>query len=254
MQLSVIIITKNVSSDIRFCLESVKWASEIIVLDSGSTDNTREICSEYTTKIFSTDWPGFGVQKNRALAKAQGKWVLSIDADEVLSDALISEIKQIVFNTKNDHDAYSIKRISYFCGKKMLHGDWGNDRVVRLFRNHIKIQFSAVPVHEKVINYHHLGHLKHFIYHKTTKSISQMLIKLDDYSTYGAQRAYQQNKKSSVLKAALRGLWCFIRGYFLYFGFLDGKEGFILAVSNANGVFYRWIKLFYLHAMQSKRE
>lgn len=252
MQLSVIIITKNASSDIRCCLESVKWVDEIIVLDSGSTDNTREICSEYTPKVFSTDWPGFGVQKNRALAKAQGRWILSIDADEVLSEALMVEIKQIISRANGCQDAYSIKRVSYFCGKKIHYGDWGNDRVVRLFKNHAKIQFSPVPIHEKVVNYHHLGYLKHFIFHQTTKSISQMLVKLDSYSTSGAQLAYQRGKKSSVLKAGLHGLWCFIRGYFIRLGFLDGREGFILAVSNAMGVFYRYVKIVYLYQTQSK--
>lgn len=253
MQLSVIIITKNVSSDIRFCLESIKWADEIIILDSGSTDGTLEICSEYTSSVFSTDWPGFGSQKNRALAKAQGKWVLSIDADEILSDALIVEIKQIISDSSIVNDAYSIKRSSYFCGKQIKYGDWGSDRVVRLFRNHTKIQFSLVPVHETVINYRHLAYLKHCIFHHTVKNVSQMLVKLESYSTAGAQLAYQRGKKSSLFKALFHGLWCFVRGYLIRLGFLDGQEGFILAVSNAMSVFYRYVKLVYLHPTPSRK-
>ncbi|MEN9917515.1 MAG: glycosyl transferase, partial [Pseudomonadota bacterium] len=130
--LSVIIIVKDAAKDIQRCLESVKWADEIIILDSGSQDNTLEICRQYTQNIFSTNWPGFGIQKNRALDKAQGKWVLSIDADEALSSDLIGEIKQITREAENQHDAYAIKRVSFFCGKKIRYGDWSRDKVIRL--------------------------------------------------------------------------------------------------------------------------
>ncbi|MES2998365.1 MAG: glycosyltransferase family 2 protein [Pseudomonadota bacterium] len=247
LTLSVIIITKDAEDDIRRCLESVKWADEIIVLDSGSRDNTVEICSEYTANVFSTDWPGFGIQKNRALAKAQGEWILSIDADEVLSDALRDKIKQIVNNPKVRKEAYAIKRVSYFCEKKINYGDWGHDNVVRLFRNQARIQFSPVIVHERLVGYSQLGYVKQVIFHHTIKNISQVLSKLEHYSTSGAQLAYQQHKKSSLFTAISHGLWCFIRGYFLRCGFLDGREGFIIAFSNALGVFYRYIKLIYLY-------
>lgn len=246
--LSVIIISKNAEEDIRQCLESVKWADEIIVLDSGSSDDTLKIASEYTSQIFSTNWPGFGPQKNRALAKAQGKWVLSIDADEILSNDLIDEIKSIIHDTKVRKEAYSIKRISYFCGKKIKYGDWGHDEVIRLFLNKSTIQFSPVNIHEKLIGYSSLGHLKQLIFHDTMKDMSQVLNKLESYSTCAAQLAYEQRKKGSLLKACLHGIWCFIRGYFLRGGFLDGREGFILAFSNSLGVFYRYIKLIYLYS------
>lgn len=241
--LSVIIITKNVESDIRRCLESVKWVDEIIILDSGSTDRTLEICKEYTDHVFSTDWPGFGIQKNRALTKARSKWVLSIDADEELSDALRHEIKQFLKCPLTQKDAYAIKRVSYFCGKKIQYGDWKNDYVVRLFQNKSTIHFSPVIVHEKLIGYDQLGYLKQSLSHYTIKNISQLLLKLEAYSTFGAERAYHEGKKASFFKAILHSLWCFFRGYFLRFGFLDGREGFILAFTNSSGVFYRYIKL-----------
>lgn len=247
LSLSVIIITKDVENKIRRCLESVKWADEIIVLDSGSIDNTLEVCAKYTAHIFSVDWPGFGIQKNRALARARGKWVLSIDADEQLSDELIDEIKQIVKDPTIDKDAYSIKRISYFCGKKIKYGDWGSDKVIRLFKNKSAIQFSPVIVHEKIVGYDRLAFLKGTLFHYTIEDMSQMLRKLEGYSTFGAKLGYQQGKKASLFKALSHGLWCFIRGYFIRLGFLDGREGFILAFSNAAGVFYRYIKLMYLY-------
>lgn len=245
--LSVIIIVKDAAKDIRHCLESVKWADEIIILDSGSRDNTLEICRQYTDKIFSTDWPGFGPQKNRALDKAQGKWVLSIDADEVLSPGLIDEIKQLIADPKVKNDAYLIKRVCFFSGKKIRYGDWGSDKVVRLFRRLSTIRFTPTIIHERLIGYRQLASLKQVMYHDAIKNMSQVLTKLENYSTLGAQLAYQRHKKSTLLKAVLHSLWCFIRGYLLRFGFLDGREGFILAISNALGVFYRYVKLIYLY-------
>jgi glycosyltransferase involved in cell wall biosynthesis len=245
--LSVIVIVKDAARDIQHCLESVKWADEIIILDSGSRDKTLEICRQYTQNIFSTDWPGFGIQKNRALDKAKGKWVLSIDADEVLSSGLIEEIKQIISKVEDRYDAYAIQRISFFCGKKIRYGDWGRDNVVRLFRRLPHIQFTPAIIHENLNGYLYLGYLNQVIFHNTMQTISQVLMKLEHYSSFAAQMAYQQHKKSTLLKAILHAVWCFIRGYFLRLGFLDGREGFILAVSNALGVFYRYVKLIYLY-------
>jgi glycosyltransferase involved in cell wall biosynthesis len=247
--LSVIVIVKDAERDIRCCLESVKWADEIIILDSGSQDTTLEICRQYTQKIFPTDWPGFGIQKNRALDKAKGKWVLSIDADEYLSDSLIEEIKRIISKAENQYDAYTMKRIAFFCGKKIRHGDWGRDKVIRLFRRLPQVRFASAIVHENLTGYLHLSHLKQVIYHNTAQTMSQVLIKLEHYSSLGAQMAYQQANKSSISKAILHAIWCFIRAYLLRLGFLDGREGFILAVSNASGVFYRYVKLMYLHEL-----
>lgn len=247
--LSVIVIVKDAAKDIQRCLESVKWADEIIILDSGSQDNTLEICRYYTQNIFSTDWPGFGIQKNRALDKVQGKWVLSIDADERLSSNLIEEIKQIIYKAEDQHDAYAIKRISFFCKKKIRYGDWSRDYVVRLFRRSSSIQFTPEIIHEKLNGYSNLGYLKGVIFHDTMQTISQVLLKLEHYSSFTAQKAYQQHTKSSILKAILHAKWCFIRGYLLRLGFLDGREGFILAVSNALGVFYRYVKLLYRYEL-----
>ncbi|MFM2322683.1 MAG: glycosyl transferase [Pseudomonadota bacterium] len=247
--LSVIIIVKDAASDIQACLESVQWVDEIIILDSGSCDNTLAICRQYTQNIFSTDWPGFGEQKNRALDKAQGKWVLSLDADEILSPGLINEIKQIIFSADGVNDAYAIKRISFFAGKKIRYGDWSDDKVVRLFRRLTTIRFTPAVIHEHLTGYQHLATLKQVIFHNTMKDMSQVLMKLESYSSYGAQLAYQQHKKSSLFKAIVHGVWCFMRGYLLRLGFLDGREGFILAISNALGVFYRYVKLIYLYQL-----
>jgi len=244
--LSVIIICKNEEDNIRDCLESVKFANEIILLDSKSTDNTVDIAKTYTDKIFITaDWPGYGKQKNNALKKASGEWVLSIDADERVTNELRETILNTIQNT-TPLDAFKIRRLSSYCGRIIHYGDWGNDYVVRLFRRSSG-QFTNDIVHERFAlkKDKSLGKLTPPLLHYSFKSLDQVLNKVNEYSTAGAKRNYQQHKKSSIKKAVCHALWSFIRGYFLRLGFLDGREGFLLAISNAEGVFYRYVKILY---------
>ena len=149
MSLSIIVIVKNEESSIRECLASVAWADEIIVLDSGSSDQTVAICREYTDKVYETDWPGFGPQKNRALEYATKDWVLSIDADERISYDLQTEIKRVI-QMPARFDAYTMPRRSNYCGRYMKHSGWWPDRVVRLFRRG-KASFSDDLVHERIV-------------------------------------------------------------------------------------------------------
>lgn len=244
-KISVNIITKNEASRIEACLRSVAWADEIIVLDSGSTDDTVAICKKYTDKIWVTDWPGFGQQKNRALEKATHKWVLSIDADEQVSSDLQREIKTII-QPDSPHAAYNIPRLSSYLGKTLRHGDWKNDYCLRLFQRE-KARFSDDVVHEKLqVLEGSVGKLKNPLYHETFTSLEQVLEKVNSYSTLGARAKYAKGKRASFLKAIGRGLWTFFRCYVLKCGFLDGKEGFMLAVSNAEGVYYRYLKMLYM--------
>lgn len=239
--LSVIIITKNEAEDIRQCLESVRWADEIIVLDSGSSDNTVEICKQYTDKVFATDWPGFGVQKNRALGKATMDWVLSLDADEWLSEELTQEIKHTI-RQKESCDAYSFPRLSKFCGKYMHYGAWRHDKVLRLFKRG-EAQFTNNLVHEKLVSNGTIGELKNTLYHDSFKNLEEVIRKMNHYSSASASTRFQAGKKTSLFAAIVHGVWTFLKCYFLQAGFLDGREGFILAVSNAEGSYYRYLKL-----------
>lgn len=251
-RLSIIIICKNEEDNIRDCLESVKFADEIILLDSKSTDNTINIAKTYTDKIFITnDWPGYGKQKNNALAKASGEWVLSIDADERVTDGLRQAILSAIQST-TACDAFKIRRLSSYCGRIMRHGDWKNDYVIRLFRRSSG-QFTNDIVHERFVlnNEKSLGQLTSPLLHYSFKSLDQVLNKINEYSTAGAKRNCQQNKKSSIKKAFSHAIWSFIRGYFLRRGFLDGREGFLLAISNAEGVFYRYAKTVYYKKLSS---
>jgi len=243
--LSVVIITKNEESNIKECLNSVAWADEIIVVDNNSTDKTVEICRLYTEQVIITqDWPGFGLQKQRALDKATGEWVLSIDADERVPEALYEEIQQVI--KQSNCSAFRIPRLSRYCGRWIKHSGWSPDYVLRLFKRN-KARFSEDIIHEKVeLLEGEMGTLKTPLKHYSFNSIEEVLDKTNSYSTANALKSYQQGKKSSLTKAITHGLWAFFRTYILRAGFLDGREGFILAISNAEGTYYRYIKLMYL--------
>lgn len=241
--LSAIIITKNEAANIRRCLSSVAFANEIVVVDSGSTDDTLDICQEFTTKIHQLDWPGFGPQKNRALALASGDWILSIDADEIINDALRAEILNTLKSPTAD--AYSFLRQSFYCGKFIRHGDWRNDHVVRLFRKH-KAAFSKDLVHESLIVNGKISKLKQPLLHYSFVTAEQVLQKINDYTSLSAAQKHKHGKSGGLFKAILHGLWTFLKGYILRRGFLDGKQGFMLAVSNAEGSYYRYIKMMLL--------
>ena len=247
--LSVIVITKNEAESIRDCLDSVTWADEIVVVDSGSTDGTVEICRQYTDKIRVTDdWPGFGPQKNRALEMATGDWVLSLDADEKISPELRAEI-EAVLNSSSQFSAFRIPRLSEFCGRFMRHSGWWPDYVTRLVRRE-QARFSDDLVHERLLVEGTTGTLQHPILHASFQDLNEVLHKLNAYSTAGARMMHQRRRNTSLFGAVSHGLWTFIRTYILRAGFLDGREGFMLAVSNAEGTYYRYLKLMLLAEKQ----
>lgn len=250
--LSVILITKNEAELVGQCLESVKWADEIIVLDSGSTDATVEICRRYADKVLVTDWPGFGPQKNRALAMATGDWVLSIDADEEVTPALGKEIRDTISNTKEQ--IFKIPRLSSFMGRPIRHGDWWPDNIVRLFRRGHG-QFSNDLVHERLLHKVPAAQLRHLMLHQSTRSVEQLIGKINTYTSAGASRVQAAGKRATLGKAITHAVWAFLRGYVFKRGFLDGREGFIIAVSVAENSFYKYIKAGYLaqNQMDKKR-
>lgn len=241
--LSVILITKNEAELVGQCLESVKWADEIIVIDSGSTDATVEICKRYTDHVVVTDWPGFGPQKNRALAMATGDWVLSIDADEEVTPGLAQEIREVM--QAPQVEGYTLPRLSSYCGRFMRHSGWFPDPVLRLFQRNAG-SFTPARVHEQVVVNGHVSALQQTLLHHSFRSLDQVLHKVNHYSHEGALALHAQGRRASLFTAIGHGLWAFIRTYLFKRGFLDGREGFILAVSNAEGTYYRYLKLMYL--------
>ena len=242
--LSVIIITRNEARNIRACLESVSWADEIIVVDSGSQDDTVTICREFTPHVYSHDWPGFGAQKNRALGYASKDWILSLDADEIVTPELHAEIEAAICDGQQVA-GYEIPRLSSFCGRFIHHSGWHPDYVLRLFkRGHAK--FTDALVHEGVRADGVTKKLTQPLLHYSYRDLEDVLLKLNSYSTAAAIMRHQHGKKGGVAQAVLHGLWSFFRTYFLRAGFLDGREGFMLAVMNAEHSYYRYLKLWML--------
>jgi glycosyltransferase involved in cell wall biosynthesis len=245
VKLSAIVITMNNERMLRRCLESLRWADEIVVVDSGSTDSTHDICRELNAQVHVTaDWPGYGPQKNRALDRATGDWVISVDSDEWITPELRDEIQRSVA-ILTALPAYAMPRRSSFCGRYMRHSGWWPDYVVRLFRRHAG-RFTDDHTHERLVVNGRVGRLREPIMHEAITDLDQMLAKMNAYSASSARMKMQQGKHATLLTAVLHGAWTFFRTYVVRRGFLDGREGFILAIANAEGSYYRYVKLMLL--------
>jgi glycosyltransferase involved in cell wall biosynthesis len=245
-KLSVVVITKNEADNIRACLESVAWADEIVVVDSGSSDDTVNICKVLGAQVHTTtDWPGFGLQKNRALLHATGEWVLSLDADERVTPELRIEVEAAI-KDPHGHTAFRLPRLSSFCGRYMRHSGWHPDYVTRLFHRG-DARFSDDLVHERLIVDGPVGKLSQSLLHETFRDLDELLTKINQYSTAGSQMLSEKGKTATLKKAVSHAIWAFFRTYILRAGFLDGREGFMLAVSTAESTYYRYAKLMLLN-------
>lgn len=243
--LSVIIICMDEADRIRATLESVHgWADEIVVLDSGSSDNTVTICREYSDKVFETDWPGFGKQKQRALDKASCEWVLSIDADEVVSAELRAEIDREL-QEQPVHTGYDVHRPVIIFGRIMDFSGSGQSPL-RLFKRTVG-SFTQVPVHEKiVVSEGTMGRLRGSLYHETYRNYRHAVDKFSQYAVLQAGERFRKGKRATLIGAAVRGLLNFIHNYIVRFGFLDGGRGFVLAALHASYTFNKYANLWML--------
>lgn len=239
-KISVVIICKNEERIIRDCLESIKWVDEIIVVDSGSTDKTLEIVSEYTDKIFvNTEWRGFGYQKQLAVSKASNDWVLALDSDEVVSEELKKElVKQL--DILDVRTVYRVNRLTHFCGKFIYYSGWYPCRIVRFF-NKKYYNFSDKLVHETVnCKDAKKVDVKGVLYHYTFDSIEVYIDKRNRYAKAWAESEYKKGKSTNVLSVILHSLFSFIRHYFIRLGFLDGYHGFLIAMIQMQYTFNKY--------------
>ncbi len=246
--LSVIIIIKNEANHLKNCLESVRWADEIIVLDSGSTDNSIEIAKQYTPHVYSdADWQGYSVQKQRALDKATGDWVLNVDADEVVSEALKLKLQAIMQSSlqSGNIDGCRIPIQMVFYGKLMKYTA-SPRRHVRFYKRKNAMYCGSI-VHENIVlpKTSRIIQLKEPLLHYSFQDLSHALYKMNRYTSYTARERLVKRKPVTLTQAILKSIWMFFKGYIIKGGFMDGKPGFVLAILNVEGAFYRSVKQIY---------
>ncbi len=241
-KLSVVITSKNEAINIVECIKSAQFADEVLVLDSGSQDKTVELSLKAGARVIQTDWPGYGSQQNRAAELCKGNWIYSLDADERISVELANEILDVVKEDKIY--VFDVPRKSFFINKFIKHSGWWPDRTRRLFKRGFA-KFTTHEIHANLSSTFPVGHLKAHMIHYSYRNLENVLKKINRYSS-GSARDLVNKKEGSLFKAITHGLWAFIRTYFIKLGFLDGREGFILAVMNAETSYYKYLKLYYL--------
>lgn len=246
-KLSVAIITYNEAHNIARTLQAVESiADEIIIVDSFSTDATPAICQSFKKVVFTQHaFLGFGQQKNYALSLCHGRWILFIDADEVLEPDALQIIKKII-NTRGElGTVFYLKLNNYIFGKPIQHGGWGSIWRERLFMKAVG-QYSNATVHEKFITKENPKKLNASLAHHTYNTIHQHLDKMNSYTEKMSQRMYKNGKRTSIPALIYKPIFSFIKPYFLQCGFLDGSIGFYLAIMNAVYTFLKYMKLYNL--------
>jgi glycosyltransferase involved in cell wall biosynthesis len=242
--LSIVIVTKNETLNIVDCIKSAQFADEVLVLDSGSSDDTVKLAALTGARVIETDWPGFGPQKNRAIDASTGEWIFSLDADERITDTLKNEI--LIAINANTYDVFDVPRRSLFVSRFMQYSGWRPDRTNRLFKR-TAARFTDNQVHEHLKTNVKVGHLTESIVHYSYRDVDTVLKKMNHYSSAGAQDLKAKGKQGSLFSAMTHGVWAFIRTYIIKLGFLDGAEGFILAIANAETTYYKYLKLYFLN-------
>lgn len=245
--LSVVIITKNEAHNIETCINSVRFAEDIVVLDSGSVDETREIAAKLGARVFNEEWRGFGPQKRRAVELAKHDWVLSLDADEALDIEAQDFIKGFAEReiSENSPAAYRLARESFHLGRWIRHGGWSPDYQIRLF-DRTRANWNNAVIHEKVVVTGKLATAKGKIKHWVFTNLAHQIDTNNRYSTLGAEALYAGGVKFSLLKLIFKPWSKFIETYFFKGGFRDGLPGFIISVGAAYSVFLKFSKLWEL--------
>jgi len=246
--LSVAIITLNEERNIGRCLQSVMGiADDIVVVDSGSTDRTEEICKEFGARFISQPWLGFVETKNFANSQAKYPDILSLDADEALSDKLRESILKI--KKEESSAAYSMNRLTNYCGKWIRHCGWYPDRKTRIF-NRDRARWTGMVIHETltVDQGIEVKHLEGDLFHYSYYSVSGHIAQANRFTDLTAEEANRKGKKAGIAQVVFKPLVRFIRDYFFKLGFLDGYYGFIVCRISAQATFYKYIKLRQLNA------
>jgi glycosyltransferase involved in cell wall biosynthesis len=237
MKITATIITLNEERNIERAIESLRCCDEILIIDSGSVDRTVELAQKLGARVVEAGWRGYAGQKNWAAEQATHDWILSLDADEALSEALEAEIWNLKKNGPR-FDAYTMPRLAQYCGRWILHSGWYPDRKIRLYNRH-KAKWVGDFVHESLEVQGRLGHLDTNLLHFTCDSLSEHVKTVDRYTTLAAQELAARKVHISWLRLIFDPPWTFFRTYFLRLGFLDGLEGIMIAYMAA---FYAFLK------------
>jgi glycosyltransferase involved in cell wall biosynthesis len=250
MSLAAVVITLNEERNIERCLKSLEFCDEIIVVDAGSRDRTREIASRYTDHVVLREWTGYADQKNYANGLTDCEWVLSLDADEEVSPELRAEI-QSVLGTPPPYSAYSMPRRTIHLGRWIRHGGWYPNRLVRLFCK-TEGEWDGSEVHESWVTEGPIGALTSDLVHYSFANLADQVARNNHYSTLGAERLRREGRRFSFFKLCCKTMLKFLETYLIKRGFLDGYPGFIISVSAAYSVFLKWAKLWELESAEKK--
>lgn len=238
---SVYIIAFNEAEKVRATIESAHWANEIIVVDSHSTDGTQDIAIEMGARVVQVDFKGFGDLRNQAIAACSHEWIFSLDADERCTPEAAAEIRAVM-NNPDAEDAYWMPRRNFFMGKWIRHSGWyPNYRQPQLFRKG-KMAYDQKPVHEGYVltSDKPVGHMQNAIWQFPFKNMAEVMHKANRYSSLGAEKI--KHKNITMGSALTHGIWSFVKHYVFKLGFLDGWAGFVIALGNFEGTFYRYVK------------
>jgi glycosyltransferase involved in cell wall biosynthesis len=238
---SAVIIALNEAKNIAACIESLPWADEIVVVDSGSTDGTRDIARRYTDKVFEVPWAGFGPQKQAAVDRASHDAVFNIDCDERVTAELAEEIARVL-SEPSMASAYSVPRRTFLGGKEIRHCGWHPDRTTRRFdRRHAR--FSDDLVHERVEVSGPRRELRHPLLHHAFSGIGDIVAKMNRYGALSARQMFERGRRCGVVDLTLRPAFAFLKTYLLRLGFLDGVEGLVVSATTSWLVFLKYARL-----------
>lgn len=245
MKLAGVVITHNEERNIERCLKSLKFCDEIIIVDADSTDKTRELCARYTPIVTTRPWRGYADQKNHAVSLACSDWVISLDADEEVSEQLRHELLNLLGSHEPPHCAFLIPRKTLHSGRWIRYGGWYPNRLVRVFKKS-RGHWVGNELHERWESAGPIGILNGHILHHSFENIADQVERNNRYSTLGAESLGKSGIRFSVWKLTLKPISKFFETYLFKLGFLDGYPGFLISVSAAYSVFLKWAKLWEL--------
>jgi len=249
MKISVVIIARNEAKVIGNTLQSLQQITDdIVVVDSGSTDDTIGICRKFNATVIETSWEGYGINKNKGIAVARHNWILSLDADEAIDAELSTALAGLSLD--DELEVFNIRFRNFFCNKPIRFGEWGFDDHIRLF-NRKQTHWNNSAVHESLVFPENVkvrklqGHVLHY----TVRSREEYAAKMANYAMMNAKKYFEAGKRPDLFRQYLSPVFAFLQHYIFRLGFLDGKEGFIIAKTTS---FYTFSKYRYLHTLYKK--